>query len=215
MILLTIPAALLIYVSIYSMVQSTNKDGHGSAFKCGGRGRGGNVWCRLNWSSKFISAVLGFAVLYEIVLTLVWGPMEPRRNYLPRYSETANQQPIIHDGGKTGSTHGMIQYSQQPGLGEPAAAILGKNTLAPPEAGYPFPQQQVNLGDLNNTNNGNNTVNINANTQSLDIPPEVVYQYPAPQQYQYRSQHEQFKIPQPILTVIPTTSESTSQMAPR
>ncbi|KAG0270046.1 hypothetical protein BGZ95_001822 [Linnemannia exigua] len=176
-VLLVVPAVLLIYVSIFSMVQATDKDGGGTAFKCGGRGRGGGRhWCGLNWANKFVSAFLGFFVLYEIVLTMVWGPMEPRRDYLPHHNDN-HQQPIVHDGGQTGSTHAMIQHSQHPAV--PVAAVLGggKGGL-PARDGYPFPQQTVLLGDIQNTNATTKPTNVGLSGQEQDLappPPQVVY----------------------------------------
>ncbi|KAF9908092.1 hypothetical protein EC991_010220 [Linnemannia zychae] len=209
-VLLVIPAVLLIYVSIFSMVQATDKDGGGSAFKCGERGRGGGKhWCGLNWANKFVSALLGFFVLYEIVLTMIWGPMEPQRDHLPHYSDN-HQRPIVHDGGQTGSTHAMIQHSQYPGV--PVAGVLGGNgtaSLAPSRDGYPFPQQPVLLDNIQNTSATVDPSKTGEIAQE-DLTPQIVYQYPPPQQAQFKDQHDQFRIPQPIPMVLPTEPQSVS-----
>ncbi|KAF9133593.1 hypothetical protein BGW39_009446 [Mortierella sp. 14UC] len=213
-VLLAVPAVLLIYVSIFAMVQTTDKDGGGSAFKCGERDRGGGRhWCGLNWANKFVSALLGFFVLYEIVLTMVWGPMEPRRDYLPRHSDN-HQQPIVHDGGQTGSTHAMIQHSQHPAI--PVAAVLGGNgaaSPAPPRDGYPFPQQPVLLDNIQNTNAAVYPSKAEMVAQERDLappPPQVVYQYPPPQQAQFKDQHQQFEVPQPIPMMLPSEPQPAS-----
>lgn len=216
MVLLLVPAVLLIYASIFLMVQATDKDGNGSAFKCGGRDGGGKTWCSLNWTNKFISALLGFFVLFEIGLTMVWGPMEPQRDYLPQYND-GRQQPVVHDGGQTGSTHDMIEHAQSsgPGLGVPTAAVLAGNgaTVAPHPA-YPGSQKPVLLGDINNSggNTGDVEYKVGANVQEQHLPPpQIVYQYPAPQQPQFKDQHEQFKFPQPIPTILPTEPQPVSE----
>lgn len=220
MVLLLVPAVLLIYASIFSMVQATDKDGDGSAFKCGGRDRGGQTWCKLNWTNKFISALLGFFVLYEIGLTMVWGPMEPQRDYLPQYND-GYQQPVVHDGGQTGSPHAMIEHAQSsgPGLRVSTAAVLAGNgaTVAPHPA-YPGSQKPVLLGDINNSGgiSGDVTYNVGTNVQEQHLPPpQIVYQYPAPQQAQFKKQHEQFKVPEPIPTILPTEPQPLSQASPQ
>ncbi|KAK3848533.1 MAG: hypothetical protein J3R72DRAFT_429194 [Linnemannia gamsii] len=210
-VLLVVPAVLLIYVGIFSMVQATDKDGGGSVFKCGGRGDGRH-WCGLNWANKFVSVLLGFFVLYEIGLTMVWGPMEPRRDYLPHYNDN-HQQPIVHDGGQTGSTYAMIQHSQHPAV--PVAAVLGGGDGGlPARDGYPFPQQTVFLGDIQNTNTDMDPSEVGPSGQEQDLappPPQVIYQYPPPQQDQFKDQLEQFDIPQPIPMVLPTEPQPTSE----
>ncbi|KAG0044997.1 hypothetical protein BGZ89_005802 [Linnemannia elongata] len=214
-VLLLVPAVLLIYASIFSMVQATDKDGNGSAFKCGGRDRGGQTWCRLNWTNKFISALLGFLVLGEIGLTMVWGPMEPQRDYLPQHND-GHQQPVVHDGGQTGSTHAMIEHAQSsvPGLGAAAAVLAGNGATVAPHPAYPGSQKPVLLGDINNSGGatGDETYKVGTNVQEAHLPPpQIVYQYPAPQQAQFKDQHEQFEITQPIPTILPTDSQSVSQ----
>ncbi|KAF8944232.1 hypothetical protein BGZ47_004506 [Haplosporangium gracile] len=216
-VLLLVPAVLLIYVSIFSMVQASDNDGNGSAFKCGGRDRGGKTWCQLNWTNKFLSALLGFFVLFEIPLTMVWGPMDPNRDYLPQYND-GHAQPVVHDGGQTGSPHAMIEHAQSSGptLGIPAATVLaGNGATVAPHPGYSSSQKPILLGDINNNNGagaGGEAYKVGANVQEQYLPPpQVVYQYPAPQKAQYKDQHEQFETPQPIPTISPTDPQPTNQ----
>ncbi|KAG0305254.1 hypothetical protein BGZ97_001176, partial [Linnemannia gamsii] len=210
-VLLFVLAVLLIYASIFSMVQATDKDGNGSAFKCGGRGGGGRTWCSLNWTNKFIAALLGFFALYEIGLTMVWGPMELQRDYLPQHND-GHDQPIVHDGGQTGSTHAMIEQAQPSGVGlriSPTAVLAGKGATVAPHPGYQGSQKPILLGDINNAGGGVGGVyKVGKNVQEQDLPPpQVVYQYPAPQQAQFKDQHEQFVVPQPIPTILPTETQ--------
>lgn len=214
--LLFVPAVLLIYVSIFFMIQATDKDGNGSAFKCGGRGSGGTTWCSLNWANKFIAAFLGFLVLYEIVLTLIWGPIDPQRDYLPQYND-GHEQPVVHDGGQTGSTQSMVEQAQPSGLGigVPTAAVLaGNGATVAPHPGYQGSQKPVLLGGSNNNNGGDvgGVYKVGENVQEPNLPPpQVVYQYPAPQQPQFKDQHEQFDATQPIPTILPADAQAISQ----
>ncbi|KAG0281186.1 hypothetical protein BGZ96_001265, partial [Linnemannia gamsii] len=213
--LLFAPAVLLIYVSIFSMIQATDKDGDGSAFKCGGRGQGGKTLCSLNWANKFIAALLGFLVIYEIVLTLVWGPIEPKRDYLPQHND-GHEQPVVHDGGQTGSTQAMVEQAQPTGLGigVPTAAVLaGNGATVAPHPGYQASQKPVLLSDNNNNGGGvGDAYKVGDNIQEQDLPPpQVVYQYPAPQQAQFKDQHEQFDVTQPIPTILPIDAQAISQ----
>ncbi|KAF9099815.1 hypothetical protein BGX23_011415 [Mortierella sp. AD031] len=210
-VLLLIPTVLILYVSINAMVDAAEKDG--GAFKCGARAGGGNRWCALNWTNKFLSALLGFFVLFELGLTMVWGPMEPKRDYLPQNNENLHD-PIVHDGGQTGSTHAMVEHSQQAGVvGAPAgaAAVLGNASGSGTHQVYPPSQKPVLLGDINNNNKVGAESSKAGHEQELP-PPQVIYEYPAPQTAQFQEQHKHFQVPQPIPVVLPTVPEATIQM---
>ncbi|KAG0300198.1 hypothetical protein BGZ97_003342 [Linnemannia gamsii] len=74
--LVALPMGLSLYVNIDYVVFVMGFISVRSPLRC----LSTNVACYLTWSSRFMAIITGAFVLFEIVLTLRWGPLRPKKD---------------------------------------------------------------------------------------------------------------------------------------
>ncbi|KAG0289589.1 hypothetical protein BGZ96_006876 [Linnemannia gamsii] len=176
--LMLIPTVLNMYVNfdfLARYIRLTSTDNNPNArpeerFQCEG-----NASCLLSWSFVFVSIIMTFFVLCEIVMTLVWGPLQKVHQFGGAhggYAQDANvivvspDQPQTYYGGQQPLQH-QQQQAYYPAMQQQAPIMLQQHQQQQQQQLY---HQSVAL-DPN--------PQYQQQPQFQQPPPQQLYHYPA------------------------------------